>query len=234
MCYVSRPGSSRALQPHQRKHRKHATYYLMEYLLQRAPEPCKSASRSRLCARNQSRAIHVHILSHSHCSGRFRMAFALPSALYRWPVNALETTRALPLVSNLSQSYNRHCGWGDRALQLDDHLKNLLRELGHAINDTVSESDRITGAIAGVRAHGYDIVLKLDATIGLARRDAAGNQDSKLTTLDRRFLESLRIQVDQDSFNEPDLERKAVGKLAMTAQDIRFLKSLRIATEDPE
>jgi len=48
-------------------------------------------------------------------------------------------------------------------LQLDDHLKNLLRELGHAINDTVSESDRITGAIAGVRAHGYDIVLKLDA-----------------------------------------------------------------------
>ena len=119
-------------------------------------------------------------------------------------------------------------------MQLDDHLKNLLRELGHAINDTVSDSDRITGAIAGVRAHGYDIVLKLDATIGLARRDAAGNQDSKLTTLDRRFLESLRIQVDQDSFNEPDLERKAVAKLAMTPQDIRFLKSLRIATEDPE
>ena len=119
-------------------------------------------------------------------------------------------------------------------MQLDDHLKNLLRELGHAINDTVSDSDRITGAIAGVRAHGYDIVLKLDATIGLARRDASGNQDSKLTTLDRRFLESLRIQVDQDSFNEPDLERRTVAKLAMTPQDIRFLKSLRIATEDPE
>ncbi len=119
-------------------------------------------------------------------------------------------------------------------MQLDDHLKNLLRELGHAINDTVSDSDRITGAIAGVRAHGYDIVLKLDATIGLARRDAAGNSDSKLTTLDRRFLESLRIQVDQDSFHEPDLERRSVAKLAMTPQDIRFLKSLRIATEDPE
>jgi hypothetical protein len=121
-------------------------------------------------------------------------------------------------------------------LQLDDHLKNLLRELGHAINDTVSESDRITGAIAGVRAHGYDIVLKLDATIGLARRDAAGNtQDSRLTTLDRRFLESLRIQVDQDSFNEAEpAEKRAVAKLAMTPQDIRFLKSLRIATDDSE
>jgi len=121
-------------------------------------------------------------------------------------------------------------------LQLDDHLKNLLRELGHAINDTVSESDRITGAIAGVRAHGYDIVLKLDATIGLAKRDAAAAADapSKLTPQDKRFLESLRIQVDQDSFHEPDLERRAVTKLAMTPQDIRFLKSLRIATEDPE
>ena len=162
------------------------------------------------------------------------MACAFPRCLYGWPVNRLETTPALPLVSNLSQSYNRHCGWGERALQLDDHLKNLLRELGHAINDTVSDSDRITGAIAGVRAHGYDIVLKLDATIGLARRDAAGNSDSKLTTLDRRFLESLRIQVDQDSFHEPDLERRVVAKLAMTPQDIRFLKSLRIATEDPE
>lgn len=120
-------------------------------------------------------------------------------------------------------------------MQLDDHLKNLLRELGHAINDTVSESDRITGAIAGVRAHGYDIVLKLDATIGLARRDSSGNQqDSRLTTLDRRFLESLRIQVDQDSFSESEPDRKAVARLAMTPQDIRFLKSLRIATDDSE
>lgn len=121
---------------------------------------------------------------------------------------------------------------GDPALQLDDHLKNLLRELGHAINDTVSESDRITGAIAGVRAHGYDIVLKLDATIGLAKRDAAAAEAAaRLTSQDRRFLESLRIQVDQDSFTEqPD--SKPASRLTMTPQDVRFLKSLRIATDD--
>jgi hypothetical protein len=118
-------------------------------------------------------------------------------------------------------------------LQLDDNLKNLLRELGHAINDTVSESERITGAIAGVRAHGYDIVLKLDATIGLAKRDAAAGESTALTTQDRRFLESLRIQVDQESFEqEPD--RKPVARLTMTPQDVRFLKSLRIATDDIE
>lgn len=118
-------------------------------------------------------------------------------------------------------------------MQLDDNLKSLLRELGHAINDTVSESERITGAIAGVRAHGYDIVLKLDATIGLARRDASSEATS-LTTQDRRFLESLRIQVDQESFDQ-DADRKPVAaRLTMTPQDVRFLKSLRIATDDIE
>jgi hypothetical protein len=118
-------------------------------------------------------------------------------------------------------------------VQLDDNLKNLLRELGHAINDTVSESERITGAIAGVRAHGYDIVLKLDATIGLARRDAAAGETTALTTQDKRFLESLRIQVDQESM-EQDQDRKPVARLSMTPQDVRFLKSLRIATDDIE
>jgi hypothetical protein len=118
-------------------------------------------------------------------------------------------------------------------LQLDDHLKNLLRELGHAINDTVSESDRITGAIAGVRAHGYDIVLKLDATIGLAKRDGQTEEGPRITTQDKRFLESLRIQVDQESMDQ-DADKKAVARLTMTPQDVRFLKSLRIATDDSE
>ena len=115
-------------------------------------------------------------------------------------------------------------------MQLDDHLKNLLRELGHAINDTVSESERITGAIAGVRAHGYDIVLKLDATIGLAKREASA-PESAITSQDRRFLESLRIQVDQEPFEE---EKKGASRLTMTPQDLRFLKSLRIAADDVE
>ncbi len=86
-------------------------------------------------------------------------------------------------------------------MQLDDHLKRLLRELGHAINDSVSESDRITEAIAGVRAAGYDIVLKLDATIGLARRES---HPERITSNDRQFLESLHIQVDQEVLEEDE------------------------------
>src|SRR5215470_13161216 len=128
-----------------------------------------------------------------------------------YPIRASHRMRINPLVR-------------ETALQLDDHLKNLLRELGHAINDTVSESERITGAIAGVRAHGYDIVLKLDATIGLAKRDAGSVETTALTTQDKRFLESLRIQVDQESM-EQEPERKPVARLTMTPQDVRFLKS---------
>jgi len=109
-------------------------------------------------------------------------------------------------------------------LQLDDQLKQLLRELGHAINDTVSDSERISGAIANVRTAGYDIVLKLDATIGLAKRDS---EPSKITAQDRRFLESLHIQVDQEV-----LEERRPPKLDVTPQDIRFLKSLKISLDD--
>ncbi len=55
----------------------------------------------------------------------------------------------------------------------------------------------------------------------------------RITTQDRRFLESLRIQVDQESMDQ-DADKRAVARLTMTPQDVRFLKSLRIATDDSE
>lgn len=110
-------------------------------------------------------------------------------------------------------------------MQLDDHLKRLLRELGHAINDTVGDSERISDAIAGVRAAGFDIVLKLDATIGLARRES---QSPLLNSNDRRFLESLHIQVDHESSLE---EERPMPPIEMTPQDVSFLKSLKISVD---
>jgi hypothetical protein len=110
-------------------------------------------------------------------------------------------------------------------LQLDDKMKQLLRELGHAINDSVSDSERIADAISNVRAAGFDIVLKLDATIGLARRQ--DSKDAKMTNQDRRFLESLHIRVDEEI-----LEEEAVPKVEITAQDIKFLKSLKISFDE--
>jgi len=110
-------------------------------------------------------------------------------------------------------------------VHLDEHLKQLLREQGQAINETVSESDRILEAIANVRAAGYDVLLKLDATVGLARRDS---RPSRITLGDRRFLESLRIRVDE----EP-AEDEALPRVEFTAQDVKFLKSLKISLDEP-
>lgn len=110
-------------------------------------------------------------------------------------------------------------------MQLDDQLKQLLRELGQSINESISESDKINGAISNLRAAGFDIVLKLDATIGLARRDAV---PVRITRQDRRFLESLHIRVDEELSTE-DPEPK---KLAVTTQDLRFLKSLKISIDE--
>lgn len=110
-------------------------------------------------------------------------------------------------------------------MRLDDHLKSLLRELGHAINDSVADSEKIAEAISSVRAAGYDIVLKLDATIGLAQRPL---QDEKMTTHDRRFLEELHIRVDEEILDE----QTADTKVEITQQDIKFLKSLKISLDN--
>ncbi len=110
-------------------------------------------------------------------------------------------------------------------MQLDDRMKQLLRDLGHAINDSVSDSDRIAEAISSVRSAGFDIVLKLDATIGLARRS---EQDAKLTSLDRRFLESLHIRVDDEILEEETV----APRVEITPQDIKFLKSLKVSFDE--
>ena len=57
----------------------------------------------------------------------------------------------------------------------------------------------------------------------LARRDG-DSDDTKITTGDRRFLESLHIQVDQEILHE----ESEAPKFDMTPQDVRFLKSLKI------
>jgi len=51
-------------------------------------------------------------------------------------------------------------------MQLDENLKQLMKELGAAINDALSESEDISEAIQNVRNAGYDVFLVLEATIG--------------------------------------------------------------------
>ncbi|HUO30628.1 MAG TPA: hypothetical protein VMU80_15490 [Bryobacteraceae bacterium] len=99
---------------------------------------------------------------------------------------------------------------------MDEPLKNLMQELGNAINDSLSESDRIAEAIGEIKRAGYDVFLVLEATIGFNKRDE--NDENS----------------DDESANEPEPKRgfESTGKIKLTSQDQRFLKALKIAVDD--
>jgi hypothetical protein len=76
-------------------------------------------------------------------------------------------------------------------LKRDDQKKRLLRELGHAINDTVSQSERIANAISNARAVGLDIEFSLKAAVSLSHWTGEEQQAT-------RYLRSLHLEVDSD------------------------------------
>ena len=92
---------------------------------------------------------------------------------------------------------------------MDDKLKPLMKELGQAINESLSESEPIAEVISKIKAGGYDVFLVLEATIGFNRRDeeesaskssAAARKteiEFKINAQDQKFLKSLKISVDR-------------------------------------
>ena len=97
---------------------------------------------------------------------------------------------------------------------MDDNLKQLMKDLGAAINDALSESEDISEAIQNVRNAGYDVFLVLEATIGFNKRSK---------------------EESADGVNAHGLQSGAM-KLKVTAQDLKFLRSLKISVEnlDPQ
>ena len=95
-------------------------------------------------------------------------------------------------------------GSARRGSTLEDRLKELMQELGNAINESLSDSDRIAAAIGEIRQAGYDVFLVLEATIGFTRhegssgltgKDLNSSDDLEITSQDVQFLRSLRITV---------------------------------------
>lgn len=52
---------------------------------------------------------------------------------------------------------------------MDDKIKQLLQQLGTAINDSISSSEDVNEHIQRIRDEGYNLYVVLDATIGLNR-----------------------------------------------------------------
>ena len=54
---------------------------------------------------------------------------------------------------------------------VDEKIKQLLRDLGTAINESISGSEDVNSHIQRIRDEGYDLYVVLDATIGLNKQE---------------------------------------------------------------
>jgi hypothetical protein len=101
-------------------------------------------------------------------------------------------------------------------LNLNRKIRNLIEQLGEAIHETVAESDQIAGVVRNIRAEGFEVMLVLEATIGLneATPETAETQPADtpgsgpFTSQDLNFLSSLRIRVNEEP-NSPGVTDKS-------------------------
>jgi hypothetical protein len=96
---------------------------------------------------------------------------------------------------------------GSPEVALNQKVKNLIQKLGEAIHESVSESENIAGVVKNIRDQGFDVMLMLEATIGLN-------------------------QVETESEEGTEGSQNSLG--AFTRNDLTFLKSLRISLPDGE
>ncbi len=95
-----------------------------------------------------------------------------------------------------------------------------MQELGNAINESLSDSDRIAAAIGEIKRAGYDVFLVLEATIGFNKREESDD------------FESDESEVEQESQAPPKRRFESTGKIKLTSQDQKFLKALKITIDE--
>lgn len=86
---------------------------------------------------------------------------------------------------------------------MTSRLRELIQQLGEAIHESVIESEQIAGVVQDIRKHGFDVLLMLEATIGLnevgskeGTDEETSEEDGTFTQNDLNFLKSLRISVE--------------------------------------
>lgn len=109
---------------------------------------------------------------------------------------------------------------------MDDRLKDLMQELGTAINESLSDSDRIAAAIGEIKRAGYDVFLVLEATIGFNKREEGAEDDEEFGDVLEHEAGSMEVET------QPEGGRRKVGKIKLTSQDQKFLKALKISIDE--
>jgi hypothetical protein len=98
---------------------------------------------------------------------------------------------------------------------LNQKVKNLIQKLGEAIHESVSESEDIAGVVKNIREQGFDVLLMLEATIGLNEVEAETEEslespdekaEGPFTRNDLTFLKSLRISLTEEDATDDLIE----------------------------
>jgi hypothetical protein len=100
---------------------------------------------------------------------------------------------------------------------MEDRLKDLMQELGNAINESLSDSERIAEAIGEIKRAGYDVFLVLEATIGFNKREEGAEEEDESS----QPAEEVRPRVVEST-----------GRIKLTSQDQKFLRALKIAIDE--
>jgi hypothetical protein len=101
-----------------------------------------------------------------------------------------------------SLSGHRCLGTEGFGLEIDDEAKEIVRDIGTAINESVENSPRVAEAIERLRDAGYEMELTLRLEIGL--RPHSGDDDSdgetslELTDEDVQVLQRMKIRIDPE------------------------------------
>jgi hypothetical protein len=100
-----------------------------------------------------------------------------------------------------------------------------MQELGNAINESLSDSDRIAAAIGEIKRAGYDVFLVLEATIGFNKREDAEDEEE--------IEAEAEIDIEPEVEVQPPSRRKfGSAKIKWTSQDAKFLRALKISVDD--
>ncbi len=97
-------------------------------------------------------------------------------------------------------------------MELNDHLREMLKELGRAINESISRSDRVHDSLQRIRDEGYNLYMVLDAKVGVNRRESGSRR--------------RRVAADSLSDEVPPIDGRAVFRINL--KDLRFLQSVGI------
>ena len=85
-------------------------------------------------------------------------------------------------------------------MELNDAAREIVQELGAAINVAVERSGEVADAIERLRAAGYELELTIRLEIGLREHPdhPAPETRLELTDADRRTLRNMRIRFDEE------------------------------------